>query len=71
MTLAKNKESSIKSLTKKESSDDRKWYLMVLAVVVFATIVTRFYKVNEPDHVWQVFNVFVFIIIKLISLHVL
>jgi hypothetical protein len=52
MTSSKNKESSIKTLVKKDSSETNKWYLTVFAVVIAVTIATRFHKVNEPDHVW-------------------
>lgn len=52
MTLAKNKESSIKTPIKKDSSDQRKWYSVVFTLVIVATVATRFYKVTEPDHVW-------------------
>jgi hypothetical protein len=52
MTSTKNKESSIKSSPKKVVDGDSNWYFTVLLVVIAVTFATRFYRVNEPDHVW-------------------
>lgn len=52
MTSAKNKESSIKTPFKKDSDDNKNFYFVVFAIVIVATVATRFYKVTEPDHVW-------------------
>lgn len=52
MTLTENKDSSIKSLVKKDPNERNKQYFIVFTVVIAVTLATRFYKVTEPDHVW-------------------
>jgi len=42
----------MKTSSKSDSQGSNNFYLAIFALVLVATIATRFYKVTEPDHVW-------------------
>lgn len=50
--LVKRKVAKSVTLTKSDDEPDFSNYWTVFGFVVLLTLVTRFYKVTEPDHVW-------------------